>query len=81
MGLTVTVVPEPSGSLISEAFAGQTYSFDGLDWTADYPWVIDYTGTLLAPGGTWYGIQHHNYTDSGTLATQSAGVFTRRRRC
>jgi len=71
MGLTVTVVPEPSGSLISEAFAGQTYSYDGLDWTADYPWVTDYTGTLLAPGGTWYGIQHFNYTTLGTLSTQA----------
>jgi len=70
MGLTVTVVPEPSGSLISEAFAGQTFSYDGLDWTADYPWATDYVGTLLAPGGTWYGIQHYNYTILGTLANE-----------
>ena len=71
LGLTVTVVPSPQGSLVSQAFAGQTYSFDGLDWTADYPWVTDYTGTLLAPGGTWYGIQHYNYTILGTLANEA----------
>jgi len=71
MGLTVTIVPEPSGTLISQAFAGQTYAFDGLDWTADYPWVTDYTGTLLAPGGTWFGIQHYNYSILGTLSSQA----------
>lgn len=71
MGLTVTVIPEPSGTLDSQAFAGQTYSYDGLDWTADYPWATDYIGTLLAPGGTWYGIQHYNYTILGTLANEA----------
>jgi ABC-type transport system substrate-binding protein len=71
MGLTVTVVPQPEGTLVTQAFAGQTYSFDGLDWTADYPWVTDYTGTLLAPGGTWFGIQHYNYSILGTLSNEA----------
>ena len=71
MGLTVSVVPEPEGELITQAFSGETYAYNGLDWTADYPWITDYTGTLLAPGGTWYGIQHFNYTILGTLATEA----------
>jgi hypothetical protein len=71
MGLTLTVVPQPFGQLVSQAFSGQTYAFDGLDWTADYPWVTDYTGTLLAPGGTWYGIQHYNFSILGTLSNQA----------
>jgi hypothetical protein len=71
MGLTVSVVPTPEGQLLTQAFSGETYAYNGLDWTADYPWVTDYTGTLLAPGGTWYGIQHYNFTIFATLAAQA----------
>ena len=50
MGLTVSVVPIPSGQLTSLYEAGYLDCFT-TGWTFDYPWSIDFLVGLYTPGG------------------------------
>lgn len=71
MGLLVTVVPSPMGQMLAYGFSGQLYSFAAQNWYADYPWVLDFVGPLIAPGNTWYAIMGYNITSLGTLYKQA----------
>ena len=55
MGLTVSITALPCGQMTSEAFAGQVYAWaeSCFGWYDDYPWAMDFLGTILAPGGIY----------------------------
>lgn len=54
MGLTVVVEPLPTGQLLDEAFSVPTHLYMyALGWIDDYPWVLDFTGNMLAYPGTY----------------------------
>ncbi|MGH9919328.1 MAG: ABC transporter substrate-binding protein, partial [Nitrososphaerales archaeon] len=56
MGLTVSVVPVPTGQLLANAFASPThYYMYALGWIDDYPWVLDFLGPMFAPNGAYTG--------------------------
>lgn len=71
MGLLVTVVPTPMGQGLTFAFSRQLYSWGYTDWVADYPWVLDFVGPLLAPGQTHFAILGYNSTKIGELFQQA----------
>jgi ABC-type transport system substrate-binding protein len=71
LGLSVTLNPMPYGQLGTYAFSGQLYSMGGNNWIADYPWVLDFVGPLLAPQQTWYAIQGYNDAGMMTLFEQA----------
>ena len=50
MGLTVDVVPLPSGQLTSQYESGYLQCFTSA-WTFDYPWSTDFLVGLYKPGG------------------------------
>jgi len=50
MGLTIDVVPLPSGQLTSLYEAGDLQCFTTA-WTFDYPWATDFLVGLYTPGG------------------------------
>lgn len=71
MGLTVSVVPEPSGTLLTQALgAANPYYVYSLGWFADYNWVVDFTGAMYAPNQAYPGPDHWNLTAMGTLYSQ-----------
>lgn len=71
MGLTVSVVPLPTGTLLNEAFASPTHLyFYALGWFADYPWVVDFLGPMYAPSNTYTGPDGWNLTAMETLYSQ-----------
>lgn len=70
MGLTVEVVPMPSGQMITQALSGKLY-FYSLGWGADYPWVLDYLGPMYAPGNTYPEPDGWNITIMGDLYNQA----------
>lgn len=55
MGLTVGTIPVPSGQLATQSASDYYYCYAAL-WGADYPWVLDFTAAMYAPG--------HYYTDA-----------------
>ena len=70
MGLTVSVVPVPTGQMITEAFSGNLYMY-ALGWFADYPWVIDFLGPMYAPGQAYTAPDNWNLTQMATLFSQA----------
>ena len=71
MGLQVSVVPEPTGALLTQAFSSQSpYYMYALGWFADYNWVVDFTIQMYAPGGSYPGPGHWNLTAMETLFKQ-----------
>lgn len=62
MGLTVSVVPVPVGQLVTEASAGQLYCQGGNAISDDYPWVLDYTATMMPATGAYSSTDHYNFT-------------------
>jgi len=72
LGLTVTVVPLPSGQELDEAFAIPTHLYMyALGWFADYPWVLDFTNAMYAPDNTYPGADGWNLGAMATLFAQT----------
>lgn len=71
MGLTVSVVPVPTGTLLAEAFSSNSYYYMyALGWFADYNWVVDFTSQMLSPNAAYTGPDHWNLTSLGDLGAQ-----------
>jgi ABC-type oligopeptide transport system substrate-binding subunit len=73
MGLTVSVEPIPSGTLLTQAFSGNLYMY-ALGWFDDYPWAIDFTGPMYAPHQTYPGPDGWNIPQMGTLYQDSVNA-------
>jgi hypothetical protein len=72
MGLTVSVQPLPTGQMITEAFSQPTHLYlYALGWIDDYPWVLDFTGNMLAYPGTYPGTSGMNFPAMTTLYQDS----------
>ncbi|HEV2389846.1 MAG TPA: ABC transporter substrate-binding protein [Nitrososphaerales archaeon] len=72
MGLTVTVVPLPAGQELTEAFSVPNHLYMySFGWIDDYPWVLDFTGNMLAYPGTYPGGDSMNYPALTNLYHQS----------
>jgi ABC-type transport system substrate-binding protein len=72
MGLNVVVQPLPTGQMITEAFAEPTHLYMyALGWIDDYPWVLDFTGNMLAYPGTYPGSAGMNFSAMNTLYHES----------
>ena len=72
MGLTVAVQPLPTGQMITEAFSQPTHLYlYALGWIDDYPWVLDFTGNMLAYPGTYPGTAGMNFPAMNTLYQDS----------
>jgi hypothetical protein len=72
MGLTVTVVPVPTGQLLENAFSVPThYYMYALGWIDDYPWVIDFLTPMFAPNGAYTGADGWNLPQMATLNQQA----------
>lgn len=80
MGLSVSIVPIPTGQLLTEEYSSYLYMYAGLGWGDDYPWVTDFLLPMLTPGGSYSGPSHFNYTvlsdlyNQASLATQSGNI-------
>ncbi len=62
MGLTVSVDPIPAGQELTEAFSVPNHLYMySFGWIDDYPWVLDFTGNMLAYPGTYPGGDAMNY--------------------
>jgi peptide/nickel transport system substrate-binding protein len=62
MGLTVSVQPLPAGQELTEAFSVPNHLyFYAFGWIDDYPWVLDFTGNMLAYPGTYPGADGMNF--------------------
>jgi ABC-type transport system substrate-binding protein len=62
MGLTVSVQPLPAGQELTEAFSEPNHLYMyAFGWIDDYPWVLDFTGNMLAYPGTYPGPDGMNY--------------------
>jgi len=73
MGLTVSVEPIPSGTLLTEAFSGNLYMYS-LGWFDDYPWAIDFTGPMFSPRNAYTGPDGWNIPEMGTLYQDSVSA-------
>jgi len=72
MGLTVVVQPLPTGQMITEAFSVPTHLYlYALGWIDDYPWVLDFTGNMLAYPGTYPGTSGMNFPAMNALYQKS----------
>ncbi|MDA4114603.1 MAG: ABC transporter substrate-binding protein [Thaumarchaeota archaeon] len=72
MGLTVTVVPVPTGQLLANAFSVPThYYMYALGWIDDYPWVLDFLTPMFAPNGAYTGADGWNLAQMATLNSQA----------
>ncbi len=72
MGLTVTVVPVPTGQLLANAFSVPThYYMYALGWIDDYPWVLDFLTPMFAPNGAYTGADGWNLPQMQTLNQQA----------
>jgi len=75
MGLQVSVVPVPTGALVTEAFSSaSTYYMYALGWFADYNWVYDFTSAMYPPGGTYPAPGHWNLTIMQNLIAQQTAA-------
>ena len=71
MGLQVSVVPIPTGAMLTEAFSSSSsYYMYALGWFADYNWVVDFTSQMYAPAGSYPGPGHWNLTSMQNLINQ-----------
>jgi ABC-type transport system substrate-binding protein len=72
MGLTVAVVPSPSGQLLtlSTSIPTHVYMYGAL-WIFDYPWVTDFLGPMYAPSQTYPGPDGWNILQMRNLFRQS----------
>ncbi len=62
MGLSVVVQPLPTGQMLIEAFSIPSHLYMyALGWIDDYPWVLDFTGNMLAYPGTYPGAMGMNF--------------------
>jgi ABC-type transport system substrate-binding protein len=62
MGLTVSVQPLPAGQELTEAFSVPNHLYMyAFGWIDDYPWVLDFTGNMLAYPGTYPGGDGMNF--------------------
>ena len=73
MGLTVSVEPLPSGTMLTEAFSGNLYMY-ALGWYDDYPWALDFLGPMYIPGGTYPAPDGWNIPAMGTLYEDSVNA-------
>ena len=73
MGLTVTVEPIPSGTMLTQAFSGNLYMY-ALGWFDDYPWAIDFTGPMFKPYDTYPAPDGWNIPQMGTLYQDSVSA-------
>ena len=72
LGLNVVVQPLPTGQMITEAFSQPTHLYlYALGWIDDYPWVLDFTGNMLAYPGTYPGTSGMNFAAMNTLYQDS----------
>lgn len=72
LGLNVVVQPLPTGQMITEAFSQPTHLYMyALGWIDDYPWVLDFTGNMLAYPGTYPGTSGMNFPAMNTLYQDS----------
>jgi ABC-type transport system substrate-binding protein len=71
MGLSVQVLPLPSGGYSTEEFSSELYFPSGQGWIEDYPWSTDFTGAMFAPGGSYSGPGNWNLTEMGNLNNQA----------
>lgn len=72
MGLTVSVQPLPAGQVLTEAFSVPNHLYMyAFGWIDDYPWIIDFTGNMLAYPGTYPGPDGMNYPAITNLYRQS----------
>jgi ABC-type transport system substrate-binding protein len=68
MGLTVSVQPLPAGQELTEAFSVPNHLYMySFGWIDDYPWVLDFTGNMLAYPGTYPGADGMNYAAINAL--------------
>jgi ABC-type transport system substrate-binding protein len=68
MGLTVSVQPLPAGQELTEAFSVPNHLyFYAFGWIDDYPWVLDFTGNMLAYPGTYPGPDGMNFAAINSL--------------
>jgi len=62
MGLTVAVQPLPAGQVLTEAFSVPNHLYMyAFGWIDDYPWILDFTGNMLAFPGTYPGPDGMNF--------------------
>ncbi|MGA2875306.1 MAG: ABC transporter substrate-binding protein, partial [Nitrososphaerales archaeon] len=73
LGLTVSVSLVPSGPLVSEGLSGHYYMY-ALGWFADYPWSIDFSEAMYAPGGAYMAGDGWNYTALTNLENQASAA-------
>jgi hypothetical protein len=73
MGLTVSVSLVPSGPLVSEGLSGHYYMY-ALGWFADYPWSIDFSEAMYAPGGAYMAGDGWNYAALTNLENQASAA-------
>jgi len=66
MGLTISVVPYPFGTYLSNLLSGYFYMYWGA-WGNDYPWVIDSLGPVFAPNNDFPGPDGWNIPEMGVL--------------
>jgi ABC-type transport system substrate-binding protein len=72
MGLTVAVQPVPAGTELTQAFSEPThYYLYSFGWIDDYPWVLDFTGNMLAFPGTYPGPDGMNFSAITALYQKS----------
>ena len=75
MGLQVSVVPEPTGTLLTQALgASNPYYVYALGWFADYNWVVDFTGAMYAPNQAYPGPDRWNLTQMQNLYVQQVAA-------
>lgn len=70
MGLTVSVQVLPLGTLYSQEAAGELYMYFA-GWIADYPWVVDFMGPMMAYPGTYTTGDGMNYGYLNSLFAQA----------
>jgi len=71
MGLQVSVVPIPVGTMVTTALgATNPYYMYALGWFADYNWAVDFTGPMYAPNQAYPGPDKWNLTAMQTLYLQ-----------
>jgi len=70
LGVTFTIVPAPGGQQYTLESKHQIYMCWG-GWLADYNYVLDWLGPMLAPGNTYPAWNNMNYTILGDLYQQA----------
>jgi len=71
LGLQVSVVPVPSGTLLTTALGGSNpYYMYSLGWLPDYNWIVDYSGAMYAPNQAYPGPDKWNLSAMADLYLQ-----------